>query len=50
MGDGKHLYLRMRYRRAEKVKLMYRIFLLRLARLWSPHRKNKALHIRLSTS
>jgi len=50
MGDGKHLYLKMRYRRTEKVMLMYKIFLLRLAGLWSPQRRNRALNVKLNIS
>jgi GNAT superfamily N-acetyltransferase len=50
MGDGKHLYLKMRYRHTEKVKLMYKIFLLRLTGLWLPRRKNKAVHGKLYVS
>jgi GNAT superfamily N-acetyltransferase len=40
MGDGKHLYLKMRYKRIEKAKLMYNILLRRLTGLRLPRRKS----------
>ena len=43
MGDNKHLYLKMRYRRMDKAKLMYKFLLRRLAGLRLPYRWNKAL-------
>jgi len=49
-GDGKNLYLKMGYKRTEKAKLVYKLFLRRLTGLWSPRSKNKALHIKLHTS
>jgi ribosomal protein S18 acetylase RimI-like enzyme len=42
IGDGKHLYLEMSYRRTEKVKLMYNIFLRRLNGLWQMRRRKMA--------
>jgi Acetyltransferases len=42
MGNNKNLYLKMRYRRIEKAKLMYKFLLRRLAGLRLPHRGNKA--------
>jgi len=47
MGDSKDLYLKIRYRRTEKAKLMYKLILRRLTGLWTLYRKNKALHDKL---
>jgi ribosomal protein S18 acetylase RimI-like enzyme len=47
MGDGKHLYLEISYRRTERVQLMYNIFLRRLTGLWQMRRRNRATRANL---
>jgi len=49
-GNGKRLYLKMRYRRIEKAKLMYNLLLRRLTGLRLLRRGNKALPGRLYIS
>jgi len=48
IGDGKDLFLKMRYRRTEKAKLMYNIFKRRLTGLWPVRRGNKVSQAELS--
>jgi ribosomal protein S18 acetylase RimI-like enzyme len=50
MGNGKWLYLKMRYGRAEKAKLMYKFLLRRLAGLRLPRLRNKPLRDELYVS
>jgi len=50
IGDGKNLYLNIRYRRSEKVKLMYNIFKRRLSGLLPQRRGNKAISYNLEYS